>query len=300
MKLIALDLDGTTLDTKKEISNETIRVIKKAQQQGHIVMILSGRAPSSINAELNKYGLNCPIGGHNGTAIFVDGKLLELNSLGCPQVQKLALEIEKESVPYNISTNKGIFAPRDWNERFERVISSGRIPEEYFENRHYKMFTTSPHLYGHSFFDHVDEIIQDKEFTVQKFLILCLDPEQKKRLQLRLNLIDETFVTGSSPFNLEVTHINGNKGYGLKVMASHFNIPLENTVAIGDEKNDIPMFNVAGLSISMGNSEEEVKRHSDVVTLSNDENGVAYAIEKYILRESTVLYGDSFNPKFKK
>lgn len=289
MKLIALDLDGTTLNSNKEISDENIRAIKKAQQQGHIVMILSGRTPSSINEQLAKYNLDCPVGGNNGTAIFANGKLLELNSLGHLQNQKVAIEIEKENVPYNISTNKGIFAPRNWDERLDNVLSLGRVPAEFYENKHFKMFTTSPNVYGHSFFDDVEEIINNQEFTIQKFLILGLDPEQKKRLQQKLQSIDETYVTGSSPFNLEVTHINGNKGYGLKIMARHFKIPLEDTVAIGDENNDIPMFNVAGLSIAMGNAEEEVKLQSDVVTLSNDENGVAYAIEKYILKESNVV-----------
>ncbi|MBO9129172.1 Cof-type HAD-IIB family hydrolase [Bacillus sp. 165] len=283
MKLIALDLDGTTLNSTKEISDENIGAIKKAQQQGHIVMILSGRSQTSINEQLAKYGLDCPVGGNNGTAIYVNGKLVELNSLSPTQNQKVAVEIEKEYVPYNISTNKGIFAPRNWSERLESVLLSGRVPEEYYENKHYKMFTTPPHVYGHSFFDQVEEIINNKDFTVQKFLILGLDPEQKKRMQQNLQSIEETYVAGSSPFNLEVTHFNGNKGYGLKVMARYFNIPLEDTVAIGDENNDIPMFNAAGLSIAMGNAEEEVKKHSDIVTLSNDEHGVAYAIERYIL-----------------
>ncbi|PEJ59067.1 HAD family hydrolase [Bacillus sp. AFS002410] len=289
MKLIALDLDGTTLSSNKIISKENLSSIKKAQQQGHIVMILSGRSPSSIHDEMTKYGLNCPIGGHNGSALYVDGKLIELNTLGRNQIQKLALEVEKEALPYNISTNKGIFAPRNWNERFEQVISSGRVPEEYFENKHFKMFTTSPYVYGHSLFNNVQEVINNDDFSILKFLILALDPQQKERIQKNLRLIDGTFVTSSSPFNLEVTHQNGNKGYGLKAMATYFNIPLENTIAIGDEKNDIPMFNIAGLSIAMGNAEEEVKLSSDLVTLSNDENGVAYAIEKYIFKESNVL-----------
>lgn len=289
MKLIALDLDGTTLNTNKIISEETLSAIKKTQTAGHIVVILSGRSPSSVYDELSKYGLNCPVGGHNGTALYVNGKLIELNSLGRPQVQKIALEIEKEVLPYNISTNKGIFAPSNWNKRFEQIVSSGRVPNEYFENRHFKMFTTPPNVYGHSFFNNVQEIIDNDDFTIQKFLILSLEPKQMERLEKKLRFIDETFVTSSSPFNLEVTHINGNKGYGLKTMATYFNIPLENTVAIGDEKNDLPMLNIAGLSIAMGNAEEEVKLSSDLVTLSNDENGVAYAFEKYIFKESNVL-----------
>ncbi|MFF2876020.1 Cof-type HAD-IIB family hydrolase [Gottfriedia sp. NPDC057991] len=289
MKLIALDLDGTTLNSNKIISEETLYSIKKAQAAGHIVMILSGRSPSSVYDELLKYGLNCPVGGHNGTALYVNGKLIELNSIGLPQIQKIALEVENEDLPYNISTNKGIFAPSNWDKRFEQVVSSGRVPKEYFGNRHFKMFTTSPNVYGHSFFNKVQEIIDNEDYTIQKFLILTLDPKQMERLEKKLRFIDETFVTSSSPFNLEITHMNGNKGYGLKAMASYFHLPLENTVAIGDEKNDLPMFNIAGLSIAMGNAEEEVKLSCDLVTLSNDENGVAYAFEKYIFNKSNVL-----------
>ena len=118
------------------------------------------------------------------------------------------------------------------------------------------MFTTPPNVYGHSYFNKVQEIIDNEDFTVQKFLILTLDPKQMERLEKNLRFIDETYVTSSSPFNLEVTHINGNKGYGLK---------------------------------AMGNAEEEVKLSCDLVTLSNDENGVAYAFEKYIFTESNVL-----------
>ncbi|KQL41959.1 hypothetical protein AN960_01475 [Bacillus sp. FJAT-25509] len=289
MKLIALDLDGTTLNSNKIISEETLSAIKRAEAAGHIVMILSGRSPSSVSDELSKYGLNCPVGGHNGTALYVNGELIELNSIGKSQIQKIALEVEREELPYNVSTNKGIFAPSNWDKRFEQVVSSGRVPKDYFTNRHYKMFTTPPNVYGHSFFNKVQEIIDNEDYTIQKFLILTLDPKQMERIEKKLRFIDETFVTSSSPFNLEITHMNGNKGYGLKAMASYFQIPLENTVAIGDEKNDLPMFNIAGLSIAMGNAEEEVKLACDLVTLSNDENGVAYAFEKYIFNKSNVL-----------
>ncbi|GIM28326.1 haloacid dehalogenase [Clostridium polyendosporum] len=284
MKLIALDLDGTTLNSNNEISEENIRMIKKAQQLGHIIMVLSGRAPESINAQLAKYGLDCPLGANNGTAVFDDGNLLELTSLTLFQNQKIALELDKEFMPYKISTNKGVFAPRNWSERLERVLSSGRVPDEYYENENYPKYTKSPSELGQAVFDEIEEVINNKELTVQKFLILGFDPEQKRRLQLYLESIEEIYVTASTPFNLEVTNINGNKGNGLKVMARHFHIPLEDTVAIGDEHNDISMFKVAGLPIAMGNAKEEAKKHSDIVTLTNDENGVAYAIEKYILK----------------
>lgn len=285
MKLIALDLDGTTLNSKLEISEENIRAIKKAQQQGHIVMILSGREPESIQAELTKYGLECPIGGNNGTALFAKGKLIELTLLGLSQSQKIVSELEKEWMPYKVSTNKGTFVPSDWNERLERVLSSKHVPDVYSQDEQYEKFTRPPGEYGQMFVDQMEEVITDKELGVQKVLILGFDPDQKKRLQRALQSIEDIYITHSAPFNLEVMNPNGNKGNGLKVMARHFGIPLEDTVAIGDENNDIPMFQAAELSIAMGNAEETVKKFSDIVTLNNDENGVACALEKYILKD---------------
>jgi hydroxymethylpyrimidine pyrophosphatase-like HAD family hydrolase len=66
-------------------------------------------------------------------------------------------------------------------------------------------------------------------------------------------------------------------------MAEYYNIPIENTVAIGDNFNDVPMLEVAGLSVAMGNADPSVKEIADVVTLTNNEHGVAHAIEKYVL-----------------
>lgn len=285
MKLICLDMDGTTLSSTNEISKENIQAIRKAQEEGHIVMVLSGRAPESINATLEKYDLRCPVGGSNGTAVYADGKLLELTSLTKSQNKASASELDKEFVPYKIYTNKGIYVPQDWENRLNNVLSSGKIPPEYYKNENFERMTKIPNeAEGIQFFDSVQTLIEDDNIAIQKFFILSLDPVQKDRLQDSLQEINDTYITTSSPFNLEVMNIKGNKGNGLKVMADYFGIPLKDTVAIGDQFNDIPMFKVAGLAIAMENAEQEVKELSDVVTLTNDENGVAYAIDKYVLK----------------
>jgi Cof subfamily protein (haloacid dehalogenase superfamily) len=286
MKLIALDMDGTTLSSENEISFENIQAIKKAKEQGHVVMILSGRAPESINAIQNKYGLNCPIGGSNGTAVFADGKLLELTSLTTIQNKAAVKEIEKESMPYKLYTNKGIYFHSDWKDRMEKVISSGVIPAEFYEDENYGKMTRVPdESEGVQFFDDLDTLLKDEDLAIQKIFILALNPEQRNRVLTSMKSIDGVYVTISSPFNIEIMNINGNKGNGLKVMAEYFDIPLEDTVAIGDQQNDVPMFKVAGLSIAMGNAVEEIKKMCDFVTLTNDENGVAYAINHYVLKD---------------
>ncbi|WP_339216339.1 Cof-type HAD-IIB family hydrolase [Ornithinibacillus sp. FSL M8-0202] len=281
MKLIALDLDGTTLDSNKEISEENLRAILKAQREGHIIMVLSGRAMNRIKPVLKKYGLKCHIGANNGASLYVNDELIHRTVFKPEQFRRIYLELEKEGIPYNITTNKGVFAPRDWGERLEKVLSSGLVPQENYENRHFGIFTVLPTVHGHKLFDNIDDIIEE-DSSVQKFMVLTLDPIQKKRLEETLGLIDEIHVASSS-INIDMMHQDANKGNALKIMAEHFNIALKDTIAIGDEGNDITMFKVAGLAVAMSNATDEVKSHSNVVTLSNDEDGVAYAINNYVL-----------------
>ncbi|MEH7384616.1 Cof-type HAD-IIB family hydrolase [Bacillus sp. JJ1521] len=286
MKLIALDLDGTTLNSKKEISEETVKTIKKAQEQGHIVMALSGRAAHSITFELKKHGLNCIVGANNGASLYVDDDLISMITLTPEQHRKIIMELDKEFIPFNMSTNKGVFAPKNWEERLRKVLSSGLVPEENYSHKNFKIFTTPPHIYGHPIYDKTEEIIDDESITIQKFLILTFDPIQKKRIESFLNSIEGINIA-SATLNVDIMHVDAHKGSALKRMAEYYNIPLEDTIAIGDDANDIAMLNIAGLSIAMGNAEEEVKKYADLVTLTNDENGVAYAIEKYVLEKQT-------------
>ncbi|MFY4775760.1 Cof-type HAD-IIB family hydrolase [Metabacillus sp. RGM 3146] len=283
MKLFALDMDGTTLSSKNEISPENIQAIKKAQSLGHKVMVLSGRAPESINKLLDKYDIHLPIGGSNGTAVFADGKLLELTSLTDSQDRIIAEEAEKEVVPFKIYTNKGIYFHSEWSVRLEKVLSSGAVPAEHYEDENYEKMIRIPNTSEEALiFDDIRTLLMDEELTIQKFFILVLDPIQRNRILTSMKSIEGVYVTTSSPFNIEIMNINGNKGNGLKVMAKYLNIPLEDTVAIGDQYNDIPMFKASGFSIAMGNAQEEIKRMSDYITLTNDENGVAHAID-YVL-----------------
>lgn len=73
------------------------------------------------------------------------------------------------------------------------------------------------------------------------------------------------------------------KSYGLQLLCEHFNIPMDQTIAIGDENNDIDMIKMAGLGIAMGNATHRVKEVADEITETNEDNGVSLALEKYLL-----------------
>jgi hypothetical protein len=286
MKLIALDLDGTTLNSSKEINQENVKMIKRAQASGNIVVILSGRSKDSIEKELAKVDINCPIGANNGTSIYVENKLIKQISLPRRQNKKIISLLDQENLPYKVTTNKGSFAPANWSKRFNDFIESAKVPKSHFENEHFSALTQSPEKLGQKVFENPDEILTDKEIMVQKYFVIALNPEQKEKIQNDLKKITGLKVLSSTPFSFDVSNINGHKGTALKVFAEHFNIPLDQTIAVGDEGNDIPMLEAAGLGVAVENADNELKKFSDFITLSNDENGVAHVIAKYVLNRS--------------
>lgn len=280
-KLIAIDMDGTLISSNLDISAENIQAIHKAQQAGHIVMMCSGRAPEDIMTFIEQKSLRCPVAGSNGTVVIADGQVLSQISMNQEAVKKIAAVLDQQQVPYMLYTNQGTHAISSWKQWMEASIE--RHPEiaEKFTPLERKMIAHhASELTGKSF-DHIDALLAKEELLVQKFFMIILSGQEE--LTAELELIPDLSITSSFPLNIEIMDIHGHKGTGVKVMAEYYNIPMENTVAIGDNYNDVPMFEAAGFSIAMGNADEQVQNLADAVTLTNNEHGVAHAIEKYVL-----------------
>jgi Cof subfamily protein (haloacid dehalogenase superfamily) len=281
-KLIAIDLDGTLLSSNIEISEENVQAIQKAQEAGHVVMICSGRAPEDIKTVIAQTPLKCPVAGSNGTMVLADNKLLSQISIDKNNVKSVANILNEKKYPFKIYSSQGIFVASTWTERMlafleqNQEVSKGLTPKEY------KFMTEQPkETDSIKIFDHIDDVLNKENIAIQKFFIPTISG--KTELISTLKEIDGISITTSGPFNIEIMDTNGHKGNGIKVMAEYYNIPIENTVAIGDNFNDVPMLEVAGLSVAMGNADPSVKDIADVVTLTNNEHGVAHAIEKYVL-----------------
>jgi Cof subfamily protein (haloacid dehalogenase superfamily) len=281
-KLIAIDLDGTLLSSNIEISEENVQAIQKAQEAGHVVMICSGRAPEDIKTVIDQTPLKCPVAGSNGTMVLADSKLLSQISIDKNNVKSVANILNEKKYPFKIYSSQGIFVASTWTERMlafleqNPEVSKGLTPKEY------KFMTEQPkETDSIKIFDHIDDVLNKENLAIQKFFIPTISG--KTELISTLKEIEGISITTSGPFNIEIMDTNGHKGNGIKVMAEYYNIPIENTVAIGDNFNDVPMLEVAGLSVAMGNADPSVKEIADVVTLTNNEHGVAHAIEKYVL-----------------
>ncbi|WP_299092708.1 Cof-type HAD-IIB family hydrolase [uncultured Metabacillus sp.] len=283
-KLIAIDLDGTLLSSNIEISKENVEAIQKAQQAGHVVMICSGRAPEDIKQLIDQTPLDCPVAGSNGTKVLADGKLLSQISIDKEHVKKVAAILNEKKYPFKLYTSHGILVASTWTERMLAFLEQNQEFSKGLTPKEYKFLTEQPKETDTiKVFDEIEEVLKIEEIAIQKFFIPTISG--KDELIATLKAIEGISITTSGPFNIEIMDTNGHKGNGIKVMAEYFKIPIENTVAIGDNFNDVPMLEAAGLSIAMGNADPTVKDIADVVTLTNNEHGVAHAIETYVLEK---------------
>ncbi len=128
----------------------------------------------------------------------------------------------------------------------------------------------------------------DKNTTIVK--IMFVDPEEKLNKVIELlpkELYDKYTIVRSAPFFLEFLNKKVNKGFGVRLLAEKLGIKPSEVICIGDAENDIHMIEFAGLGVAMGNAFPEVKKKADYVTKTNEEDGVAHVIKKFVLKEET-------------
>ncbi|WP_251493393.1 Cof-type HAD-IIB family hydrolase [Otoolea muris] len=273
IKLIALDLDGTLLTTDKRITARTRAAIEECEKRGIEIVPATGRAMRAVPAEILelpgvRYGIFT-----NGASVW---DIREEKSIAAQyidwQTALKAIEIlERYPMLYDLYIEGRGICEAQFLERLEefgvppencRIIRSSRQPV--------------PNLIAYL-----------KEFhpPVQKINLIFREKAVKAEVRRELSQIDALSVTSSLPWNLEVNAQGATKGGGLERLRAHLNISREETMAFGDGENDLPMLQAAGLGIAMENGADFLKKQADIITLTNDRDGVAAAIEQYALGE---------------
>ena len=259
LKLIALDMDGTLLSSSLEISKENLQAIQTAKEAGHIVMICSGRAKEDALKLLEEYKLSLPVGASNGAIVYVDGKVINSRCLQNDKVYKLAKLLESEGFPYKIYTNKGVYSPYTWQDQVMQAFEENKHALDVTLEELERITEKQKKSNLITDFQRIEDVVNNPELEISKFFILTFNAEHRAQLLSMLQEDTDISVTASAPTNVEIMDKHGHKGNGLQEMAAYFNIPIEDTIAIGDNFNDVPMLQVAGLSVAMGNAEEDVK-----------------------------------------
>ncbi len=266
-KLIAIDMDGTLLDSSNKISERTIKTIKKAEEKGIYIVIATGRILKSAINHAESLRLKKPLIACNG-AIIID-KFKNI-------INESPLEKSKVKEIINIGMLENIYFHFYDKDSFYSNTRSEEILKFYDEGS--KKLKIDVNI-----FSDVDEILDREDLKIYKFIFVDDDKEKLKKLRDRINQLEGIETSSSWADNIELMSKNVSKGKAVEFLCDKLNIRPEEVMAIGDNENDLSMIEYAGLGVAMGNATEKMKERADYITSTNDEDGLAKAIEKFIL-----------------
>lgn len=283
MKLFATDLDGTLLNSKHEVSEENIKALKLAQENGVEIVIATGRTYADAKAICKQANICAHIISNNGSlAHSKNGEKLKVDTIDKKYVTETLNWFNNNEYFYEVSTAKNIFLPSN--------------TKEILENDFYKAKTKNSFLNKDTVDDVVSLLFSQKGVILVDDLndIISADLDycsisaisfDKDKLSKGRELFGKhksLSLVVSHELNFELVNINASKGNSLEHLARYLNIPLKDIVAIGDSYNDISMFKKAGISVAMGNAKDDIKKICSYVSISNDLNGVSHALYKFM------------------
>lgn len=271
IKLIALDLDGTLLDSKKRLSPANEAALKKCISMGINIVPATGRMIFGIPEFIREIpGVRYAITANGGRVVDMLEDV-EISSALLPM--DLAVEIlefaKTTKAAYDPYLNgKGAMEARFLNHLEDYGLEAG-IHEMVLKTRD----VVSDSI----------EYVKQWNKPVEKINMFFGDMEERTRVKGILEQRPELVVSSSLYNNLEINAAGATKGNGLLNLAAYLGIPIQQTMAFGDGGNDLTMIQKAGIGVVMENGDENLKQYADYITVSNDEDGVANAIKKLVL-----------------
>lgn len=265
-KVLVLDIDGTLTNTKKEITYRTKSAITRIMEQGVTVVLASGRPISGIEPiarelELDKY--NGYILAFNGARIIEcsNKKIIHDQTLS----RDMILKLYDLSKLYNVSIlsyDKDSIVTEMPNDEYVNIEARiNKMPIKEVEN----------------FKEYVDYPVNKCLMVGEGEYLAKVEEEVREKVK------GEISVYRSEPYFLECVPLNIDKAASLEKLLEYIHCTKDEMIACGDGYNDISMIKYAGLGVAMENAREEVKEVADILTLSNDEDGVAHIIDKFFL-----------------
>ncbi|SMR99108.1 Sugar phosphatase YidA [Vibrio mangrovi] len=259
-------MDGTLLNSQKQISARTLAAIQAAKDKGIRIVLSSGRPIEGLRSYLEQLGLN----GEHDYVVHYNGSFVENVMTGEIIRQQVistadARIIERTARELNVNTHAfsqtlGLITPQSTEyTRLEARLNGIEVHEINFDT------------------------LSDDHPMIKAMMVD--EPEKLSQAYEKLPsyLAEQFTIVRSAPFFLEFLNPQSNKGLGIQAVAERLGIPAESVMCIGDAENDHHMLEYAGLGVAMGNAMPQTKAIADYITAGNDEDGVAEAIEKFVL-----------------
>lgn len=270
IKLIALDLDGTLLNSKKQLSKENRKALTECIQSGILVVPCTGRTADGIPSEIKDIdGIRYAIA-TNGAVIhdLKENTVLDTRMLTWEKAMELLEFVDNYPVMYDpYIEGRGITEPKFFENLSDYCLTDA------LQDLVKKTRDLHP-----SIIDYVRNIRK----PVEKINLFFPDMEGRARLRAELNKQADILVTSSIPNNLEINALGASKGEAIHRLADLLGIDRAQTMAIGDGENDFTMIRMAGVGVAMKNASEELQAEANYVTETNDDDGVAAAIYRLV------------------
>lgn len=268
-RLLAVDMDGTVLNSKKKISPRTEAAIHQALAGGKEVLFATGRCPSEMTEYVKlfpdmKYAMCL-----SGALIFdvKTGKSLSAVTISRDLAEQVLDRAEELDAMVNIYAGSDVF-----------VEKRRRGNMEYFNCQCFAELYDGCAVWV----DDIREVLQERGDQIYKINLYCHDEQNWKKGAEILERLPLSYASGI-PMNFEISPFGVNKGVGLEMLSRVTGVPLAEMVAVGDEGNDIEMLRAAGLGVAMGNATDAVVDAADMMTADCDHDGVAEVISYCLL-----------------
>ncbi|MGI6538767.1 MAG: Cof-type HAD-IIB family hydrolase [Caldicoprobacterales bacterium] len=267
-KLIAIDLDDTLLNTNLKISELNKKAILDAKRKGVYITIATGRMLNSAMPYIQELNIDIPVITYQGSYLtdVKTGKNIIKKAVPLDYANAIIEECKLE--------NLHIQAYHDTTYFFE------------VENKYSQFYEKMSGVQG----EEVGDLVRYLKYELKEEPVKLIIIDEPPKIHNAFKHFQEKFgkhlqVLISRPHYLEFTHIEATKGNALAQLGSILNIPREEIIAIGDSFNDISMIEYAGLGVAIGNSACQVKSHAQYIAPTNDEDGVADVIYRFIFGE---------------
>lgn len=269
--LIVSDFDGTLVNRDGTISDKNKRAIADYVAAGGAFVVSTGRMPEGIIPRVKELGLNGLVSCCQGSIIadietgnrIIDGKI--------PYETTLAIveKMEQMGLHIHVYDEKGYYCNMD--------DDALKLYENAVKNKA-NLVLDRP----------LSQFVREKELASYKVLAM-VNPEENERILQELTACNfkDCTATRSGSFLVEVVNASYSKGTAVEFLAEHFNVSIEKTVAIGDQLNDLPMIEKAGVGIAVFNADNALKEKANAVSpFTNEEGAVAWAIEQFGLQKN--------------
>ncbi len=262
IRLLLADVDGTLVTQDKILTERAIAAVGKLKQGGILFAITSGRPPRGMSMLVEPLGITTPIAAFNG-GLFVRPNLSVIEQRVIPD--DVTPEVIELLGTHGVDV--WVYRGADW---FVRDPHGPHVAREAWTVK----FDPTPVASFASVSDHVAKVVGVSD---------DYDAVQRAVDAVRERFGDHVSAAKSQPYYGDVTHPDANKGSVVRYLSKLCQIGLEEIATIGDQPNDVLMFAHVGLSIAMGNASPEVQRAARRVTTSNEDEGFANAVERFVL-----------------